>query len=123
MFRIILLFVFAAFIAGAVFTDKAAAEGHELKGLHKEAGLACFDCHGVDEPVKRAPTSACKSCHEDHKGAVRTYKNNGQEVTVNPHESHQGELRCTLCHSIHQPSKLYCNQDGCHAFDNEMNVK
>jgi len=94
-----------------------------LRGLHNEAQLECIDCHGVEEPVKRARASACKNCHEDHKGEVKTYYNNGQPVEVNPHDSHQGELRCTLCHKIHEPSVLYCNQSGCHSFDNNMNVK
>ncbi|PLX68825.1 MAG: hypothetical protein C0603_05890 [Denitrovibrio sp.] len=85
--------------------------------------LACADCHGTDAPVKRAKTSVCKTCHEDHEGEEKVYLNNGAEVEVNVHKSHQGELRCTLCHNIHKPSKLYCNQDGCHAFDDDMNVK
>lgn len=105
------------------FSFAIAASDQQLKGAHKEMGLACADCHGTDNPVKRAKTSVCKTCHEGHEGEEKVYLNNGAEVTVNVHKSHQGELRCTLCHYIHEPSKLYCNQDGCHAFDNDMNVK
>jgi len=120
MFKIInFLILCLALSAGVLFAQGAG----ELRGAHSEAGLACVDCHGTDTPDKKAPASACMTCHADHKGEVREYTNNGIKVKVNPHASHQGDLRCTLCHKIHSPSKLYCNQEGCHAFDNDMNVK
>ncbi|MCD8553671.1 cytochrome c3 family protein [Seleniivibrio sp.] len=116
-FTVICIMVFSFICSIAI------AGSGDLRGAHKDRGIACEDCHGTKTPEKKAPASVCKTCHADHRGEIKTYKNNGHEVKVNPHDSHQGELRCTLCHSIHEPSKLYCNQDGCHAFENNMNVK
>jgi len=123
MKNILMLAIIAFVIGVSTYAVNAYAEAGDLRGSHSEAELSCADCHGVDDPVKRAKTSSCMTCHEDHEGEVRTYYNNGSPVEVNVHESHQGKLRCTLCHYIHEESKLYCNQDGCHAFDNNMNVK
>ncbi len=77
---------------------------------HEAMGVGCEMCHGVPKPDKRPTMAQCLQCHESYeKLAARTVK-----LKPNPHASHQGELRCTLCHQEHEPSVLYCNQ--CHQF-------
>lgn len=88
---------------------------HEIGGKHLDAGLVCTDCHESAEPTKRAPMSACTSCHGVYADVAELTKN----VEPNPHDSHQGELRCSTCHRTHEPSVNYCNE--CHEFD--YNVK
>jgi hypothetical protein len=33
----------------------------------------------------------------------------------NPHDSHNGEQNCNLCHNMHQKSQAMCSQ--CHQFN------
>jgi len=104
-----------ALLAGAA----GRAEEHELRGKHLAAELKCRDCHGTDTPDKRAPASRCKECHEGEikiaSKSLPLHGKVGRVVEVNAHASHQDDLRCTLCHRVHSPSVLYCNE--CHEFD------
>lgn len=84
---------------------------HEIGGKHLESGLTCTDCHGTEEPTKRAPVSACTACHGPYADVAELTK----DVEPNPHDSHQGEIRCGMCHKSHEPSVNYCNE--CHEFD------
>jgi fumarate reductase flavoprotein subunit len=105
-----------ALLAGAM---GRAEEKHELRGKHLAAELKCRDCHGTDAPEKRASAALCKECHEGEikieSKQLPLHGKAGRIVEVNAHASHQGELRCTLCHRAHSPSVLYCND--CHEFD------
>jgi fumarate reductase flavoprotein subunit len=96
-----------------------AEDTHELRGKHLAAELKCKDCHGTDVPDRRAPASRCKECHEGEieiaSKQLPLRGKTGKIVEVNVHASHQGELRCTLCHRVHSPSVLYCND--CHEYD------
>ena len=81
---------------------------------HREAGLECADCNGAKVPEKRAAASACIECHTKKSDDKHVEFNDGdRSVSVNPHNSHVGEIRCTQCHKIHRQSLLYCNE-GCH---------
>lgn len=95
---------------------------HKLRGKHLENGLACADCHGTDSPSEKAPQSACRGCHGDMTDmAPLAFKDtSGHDFKVNPHNSHLGSMRCTKCHQIHSPSKLFCNEGCHHSF--ELNV-
>ncbi|ADD68855.1 flavocytochrome c [Denitrovibrio acetiphilus DSM 12809] len=90
---------------------------HNLKPHHDEAGLTCADCHQIERPIKAASADSCKSCHSDIRKTGRvvkfTERRTGRVMELNPHASHAGPIRCTLCHSEHKTSKLLCN-DGCH---------
>jgi len=94
-----------------------AQETKLLSDIHSDAGIECIDCHGVADPVKKASAKACKSCHGDMTDAEEiSFKDTaGGDYTLNPHNAHPGSIRCTLCHSSHEPSKLYCNT--CHKFE------
>lgn len=77
---------------------------------HQTRGVSCEQCHGVPTPDKQPTTAQCLQCHESYdKVASLTKKDD-----PNPHASHQGELRCTLCHKEHARSVLSCNE--CHQY-------
>lgn len=81
--------------------------------VHSE-NLECANCHETNEPVSRASYKKCVECHGDMKTAEKsTFHDEGGAVfTMNPHNSHAGNMRCTLCHSSHAESVVYCNT--CH---------
>lgn len=110
-FRKILLFIF---ILSGFYTNACYASAYELRGKHLEAALDCETCHATSTPVRRAPASSCTKCHEDYPALGELTAN----AEPNPHASHQGEIRCTACHKVHEPSVLYC--DTCHAFELKM---
>jgi fumarate reductase flavoprotein subunit len=87
----------------------------ELDKRHAKGGVGCVDCHGEASPQKAAKASACIGCHTDTPGAVKPYPDQGVTRSVNVHQSHEGTLRCTLCHHAHKESTLYCNQ--CHKLE------
>ena len=111
MFRAICLLIMSATLAWTAF----AATDMPVSGKHLEIEVGCVDCHGTEEPVKRAPVSACYSCHGEYTEVAQLTAH----MEINPHASHQGEPRCTLCHKTHEPSVLFCND--CHTY--EMTVK
>jgi hypothetical protein len=113
MFRLILSLLFVVL---TVFP--ALSETGKVNAIHQENDIACIDCHGTATPEKRAATRFCIECHSEVPGSVKEYLDRGNQLSVNVHDSHDGQLRCTLCHSIHKESELYCN--SCHVF--EVNV-
>ncbi|MCD8553600.1 cytochrome c3 family protein [Seleniivibrio sp.] len=96
------------------FALSALADGSGLADKHKENGMKCADCHLEDTPTKKASAKQCIACHGDMKDSKElSFKDQGgKEYKLSPHNSHAGQIRCTLCHSGHNPSKLYCNT--CH---------
>lgn len=93
----------------------ASASALELVGdagkAHSAAKVECTSCH-VDGLDKAAPDKACMSCHGDYAAIAKAT----EKMIPNPHASHMGELRCTICHSAHKAPRVYCNE--CHTFDN-----
>lgn len=96
----------------AVLPAPAVPEGF-LAGLHGKNDVGCADCHGKELPAPECFVEAtvCLNCHGSY-GELAGKTLRPEEVDVNPHNSHLGELRCTLCHKGHSPSKAYCLQ--CH---------
>lgn len=76
---------------------------------HTTAKLECSSCH-IDGLNKPAPAKACTGCHGSYRAVAALTAN----LNPNPHDSHMGEIRCTICHAAHKPSQVYCNQ--CHTF-------
>jgi fumarate reductase flavoprotein subunit len=76
---------------------------------------ACEDCHLENSEVVIPTTDKCLSCHGSYlEIAKKTEKMEDIKRGIsNPHKSHIGEVRCTLCHKIHSSSVLYCNT--CHS--------
>lgn len=111
-----------------------------LANKHASAGVTCHDCHessisiqaeeglkfvtgDYKDPLDKRefPTEFCLECHSDSgtgnpKGdSFNTAKAKTNFEESNPHDSHNGEQECNLCHNMHQPSNVMCSQ--CHIFD------
>lgn len=101
-----------------------------LAKKHADADVNCHDCHTpsistqMEEGVKyitgnyqtplekrEFPKQLCLDCHDDF--AAIQAKTDFEES--NPHDSHNGQQECNLCHSMHHESKVMCAQ--CHFFD------
>ena len=83
---------------------------------HAARGVTCEACHKTATPSRAARASSCAGCHTYADVARKTAKMN-----PNPHESHAGEIRCTLCHKEHKASENYCLQ--CHATGEKFRFK
>ena len=94
-----------------------------LAQLHKERKIECDECHGKKTDasdriaVDDNETAVNASCVECHASDIADL-NAKSKSHINPHKSHLGNtetFNCTICHSGHQQSKVYCN--NCHSFD------
>ena len=100
---------------------------HYLDHVHAEANVSCKDCHHVtpllaateaftyitgnaQDPMRETtlPKEACLQCHRSYESLAE--RTSGLEP--NPHDSHLGELDCSICHKAHRASEVYCTQ--CH---------
>ncbi len=107
------------------------SEGPLLAAKHAAIGIKCVGCHqqslpeklkegtgyitgNYENPLKERDFSRekCLQCHEKDWGKVVQATN--FEMS-NPHESHLGEIDCSLCHNMHRESEVNCAQ--CHDFD------
>ena len=77
--------------------------------LHAEAMIDCAGCHGKEAPLldTTVENSRCLACHgpQDQLAARSKPKDFPKR---NPHDSHLGEIACTVCHHAHAESKVYC---------------
>ncbi|MCL1046544.1 cytochrome c3 family protein [Shewanella electrodiphila] len=103
----------------SVYSNSVFAKSHPVLGKHQAFEITCADCHKTEKPTRKASQKACRSCHENQKEkkAIAFKDKDGREVTLNIHDSHVGDIRCTVCHSTHTKSKLYCNEACHHAFE------
>jgi fumarate reductase flavoprotein subunit len=112
--------LFAAFILFVYLTVVFASEkrNEKIDPVHANEELLCADCHNTDEPEKKAAASKCIECHisKSDEPPLLFKDETGISYEVNPHASHAGNIRCTLCHKIHAPSSLYCNESCHHKF-------
>jgi nitrate/TMAO reductase-like tetraheme cytochrome c subunit len=103
-------------------------EGALLAKKHADASLVCHDCHlpsivlQVEEGIKfvtgnyKNPldkrdmgNAFCLDCHDFDEVKVKILES---IVVANPHESHYGDMNCSICHRMHERSELLCAQ--CH---------
>jgi hypothetical protein len=81
--------------------------------LHAKAMVDCAGCHGKETPLRDATVEngRCLACHgpQDQLAARSTPKDFPKR---NPHDSHLGEIACTVCHHAHAESMVYCLE--CH---------
>lgn len=101
-----------------------------LDHKHAQENVSCHDCHQttlagqIHEGIAfitgdyylplsklEVDRSYCLSCHTDFESIIKATAFEGS----NPHESHNGEQQCNVCHNMHRPSKLYCSE--CHIFN------
>ncbi len=81
--------------------------------IHGKADILCSACHGKHLPVTGDDVEniTCLNCH----GPLETLKKQSEPKDFpdrNPHNSHLGDIACTVCHKAHKPSVVYCL--GCH---------
>ncbi|UWG96758.1 cytochrome c3 family protein [Dehalobacter sp. DCM] len=101
-----------------------------LANKHAAAGVRCHDCHesslsiqaeeglkyitgDYQTPLEKrqfATTEFCTECHD-----MTSVKAKTNFAESNPHDSHNGDLNCYECHSMHQKSTVFCYQ--CHDFE------
>ena len=77
--------------------------------LHSKANISCINCHGrgLPEPDSTVENAECMKCHGPMEQlAKKTEPSDFKDR--NPHQSHLGEIACTVCHKAHSPSKVYC---------------
>jgi len=77
--------------------------------LHAQAMIDCAGCHGKELPLadSTVENGRCLACHgpQDQLAA----RSRPQDFPKrNPHDSHLGEIACTVCHHAHAESKVYC---------------
>jgi hypothetical protein len=94
-----------------IFTGWAASV--YMDNLHAKAGISCANCHGKELPTfdVTVENTRCLACHGPMEALVK--KTEPPEFKDrNPHQSHLGDIACTVCHKAHSESKVYCL--GCH---------
>lgn len=103
-----------------------------LDHKHSKAGIGCLECHQLTDKQEKEnvtkfrsesyktslsqreyPNDFCLRCHGSYKEVAERTKNyQKKDLTQNPHESHNGEINCNLCHKSHKPSVDSCSE--CH---------
>lgn len=100
-----------------------------LANKHAEEDVECHDCHepslstqveeGVkyvtgnyQDPLEKREFSKdfCLECHDD----FESIKAATDFEEGNPHDSHNDDQECNLCHNMHQESQVTCAE--CHYF-------
>ena len=112
---------FKALILGCALAFAAAQTAYSapaaMQFKHQQRSVSCDKCHGVANPSTPAKAKACAKCHTYDAVAEKT-----KNMNPNPHDSHAGQLRCTLCHREHAQSVVYCKT--CHiGSDPKFNFK
>ncbi|MBN1547069.1 MAG: cytochrome c3 family protein [Syntrophaceae bacterium] len=99
----------------------SAAESTHLDARHVAKDITCAGCHGKELPGVEGSVEneRCLECHGPmEKLVAQTAPKDFPDR--NPHQSHLGEIACTVCHAGHAESQVYCLQ--CHP-KFEMKIK
>ena len=127
-----LTFLTLSFVLSTMAISQTSVPGQVVSmKAHASQNLACTDCHtnGNTTNAVASVNDNCISCHalegehyyygqRDADGNILQieYPESGKTKLASMHNSHGGEIRCTVCHTSHQePEPLYCN--NCHQFD------
>ena len=111
-FRGVLTIVLLAFIfMGTRPKDESQAASMRLEQRHTKGGITCEQCHGGKPKAERVSMETCLGCH----GSYQKLAESSKGKSPNSHDSHLGEIRCTLCHHVHKDSEMYCKK--CHPFE------
>lgn len=91
----------------------SAVESNHLDARHFAKNITCATCHGKDILGESAiENTTCLGCHGPLEALIaKTAPKDFPDR--NPHQSHLGEINCTVCHVGHAPSKVYCLE--CHS--------
>ncbi len=89
-----------------------AASGY-LDNSHAKVSLSCANCHDTKLPQldDTVENIKCLECHGPMEELAKKTEP-AEFKDRNPHQSHLGEIACTVCHKSHGESKVYCL--GCH---------
>jgi fumarate reductase flavoprotein subunit len=87
-------------------TDALANNPTFLASQHRAAGLQCQNCHIPFPPNGALSNDICLSCHGGSYATVAALT----PGSMNPHQSHIGEIPCVYCHFGHEPSVSQCTQ-------------
>lgn len=110
---------------------------NHLDFVHSQAGVGCKDCHSdysipeeissavsyvtgdYEMPFKKIRVSSdmCLQCHIDNMYQAQ----NTAHLTRNPHNNHNGEMRCTTCHVSHGEQVDFCSD--CHDNGGQMMIE
>lgn len=97
----------AVVLACSLVLSASIAVAAPMQFKHQQRSVTCEQCHGVANPSTKAKAKSCMKCHNYADVAQKS-----KHLNPNPHDSHAGELRCTLCHREHADSVVYCKE--CH---------
>lgn len=78
---------------------------------HAGSGIKCVSCHGTGQQQERVTMAKCLQCHGSYEKLAKA----SSKLDPNPHASHEGQVRCGLCHAEHGKSVLSCKE--CHVFE------
>ena len=111
--------------------EDGVADQNLLVNRHFKAGITCTDCHertkediehekevfksgDYEKPLYTREYDAdfCFRCHGDYKSLADGSAELTERLGRNPHKSHMGDVPCSECHKVHQPSKFVCSE--CH---------
>ena len=76
--------------------------------IHYEKGLICTDCHTAEEMhgdgniydhQLQAVTTECEDCHRSPGKMVNEMDVTQYSLEISAHETHDGKLACTACHT------------------------
>ena len=98
-----------AVLAAMIAMNSTATASECLADRHATRGVACTQCHKT-QPPKNVPAKDCLACHGSYKVLAAKTDN----LDINPHDSHMGDVECTECHQGHKKPRLVCDQ--CHEF-------
>lgn len=93
-----------------IFTS--AVESDFLDAVHFSSNITCVSCHGKDILGENTlENKRCLNCHGPLQELIaKTAPKDFPDR--NPHNSHLGDIGCTVCHVVHAESKIYCLE--CH---------
>lgn len=90
----------------------SAQENKFLADRHQSKSIVCSACHGKEAPNNDLVLIGknCQVCHGSYQQLIERVKEKYPEV--NPHDQHDGDLSCAVCHRGHQKGVNYCEE--CH---------
>lgn len=104
---------------GKTAPAKMTVKPHHADFMATDGVADCQACHDSKTPVSAPDDNICLTCHgtRDELAAMTEPEATSGHPEPNPHNSiHYGkDVPCSVCHSEHKKSELYCN--NCHMFE------
>lgn len=100
-----------------VAINSAFAAEEVLAQRHIGRGSTCHSCHTTTPPSNDVKLETCLKCHGP---SYADLAKKTEDLDINPHATHLGEVSCMQCHQGHKPPRLVCVQ--CHEFGDMFKV-